>query len=104
MRPAMNDTKQPVPMFRGAQGRADHQAVRYTLTIEALPASTPAAIRLRRALKALLRGFKLRCIAVQEQPPATCTSPDVIIPPGAEDDPSKWLVKLKRPKRAPAVE
>ena len=39
---------------------------RFTLTVEALPDSAPAVIRLRRWLKMGLRAFGLRCTAAVE--------------------------------------
>jgi hypothetical protein len=42
---------------------------RFALVIEALPSEVRPAIRLRAALKRLLRSFKLRCIRVDELPP-----------------------------------
>jgi len=37
---------------------------RYVLTVEALPDDVPAAVRLRRLLKLLLRGYRFRCVRV----------------------------------------
>jgi hypothetical protein len=42
---------------------------RYRLELEAKPAGVPAAVRLRRALKVLLRAFGLRCVWVREVGP-----------------------------------
>jgi hypothetical protein len=42
---------------------------RYRLELEALADAVPAAVRLRRALKCLLRGFRLRCRAVADVTP-----------------------------------
>jgi hypothetical protein len=39
---------------------------RFTLHVTALPDSVPAVIRLRKALKCLLRSFRLRCTAARE--------------------------------------
>ena len=42
---------------------------RFTITLESVPSDIPAAARLKRALKMLLRGFGLRCVtAVETQP------------------------------------
>lgn len=41
---------------------------RYALLLRALPDRTPAEIRLRHVLKALLRTYRFRCQAVQELP------------------------------------
>ena len=42
---------------------------RFTIELEAVPSDIPAAARLKRALKVLLRGFGLRCVtAVETQP------------------------------------
>jgi hypothetical protein len=52
---------------------------RYRLELEALADDVPAAVRLRRALKCLLRGFRLRCRSVADvrprQPPAGDEAP-----------------------------
>jgi hypothetical protein len=45
---------------------------RYHLVVEALPDVVPAAVRLRRALKCLLRSFGLKCIRARlegDEPP-----------------------------------
>jgi hypothetical protein len=45
---------------------------RYTLLVEAQPDDVPAAVRLRRALKCLLRSFNLKCIRARlegDEPP-----------------------------------
>lgn len=39
---------------------------RFRLTVEALDSSIPVTVRLRKALKALLRAYRLRCEAVEE--------------------------------------
>jgi hypothetical protein len=49
-------------MFRGTAGKTRPTTARYTLVIEALLAATLAAIRLRQALKLLLRAFSFRCL------------------------------------------
>jgi hypothetical protein len=41
---------------------------RFKLTLEALPADVPPAVRLRVALKRLARCYGLRCVAVEEIP------------------------------------
>jgi hypothetical protein len=92
--------RRPVPMFRGSPARTSTAKARFVLTLEALPAATSAEIRLRQALKLLLRAFRFRCVAVQEQPSNASTKPLdglIVIPPGTDDDPSKWLVRVKRP-------
>lgn len=38
----------------------------FILTLEPTPQGPPAEIRLRRALKTLLRSFGLRCVNIQE--------------------------------------
>ena len=38
----------------------------FVIRLRALPADVPPAVRLRRALKLLLRGFRLKCEAVEE--------------------------------------
>jgi hypothetical protein len=44
---------------------------RFQLTIEAAPGwSAPAIVRLRKALKAMLRGYGLRCVDLIEVGPA----------------------------------
>jgi hypothetical protein len=53
-------------MFRGAQGTASTAKTRFTITLEALPAATPAEIRMRQALKLLLRAFRFRCVERRE--------------------------------------
>ena len=40
------------------------QPERFTIVVEAVPADVPAVIRLRRLLKAMLRGYGLRCVSV----------------------------------------
>jgi len=40
----------------------------FKLTLQTLPGSVPAIIRLRGALKTLLRAFGLKCISVEEVP------------------------------------
>ena len=39
---------------------------RYHLVLQALPDGVPAPVRLRRLLKALLRGYGFRCLAAEE--------------------------------------
>jgi hypothetical protein len=41
---------------------------RYRLVLEALPSEIPEAVRLRSALKTLLRAFGLRCLSHEELP------------------------------------
>jgi len=58
----------------------------YRVVLRPLPGwTTPAIVRLRRALKMLLRGFGLRCIEVCEIPPIgeVLTEPGI----GAEGEP-----------------
>jgi hypothetical protein len=38
----------------------------YRIELQALPDPAPATVRLRRALKTLLRAFRLRCRSVEE--------------------------------------
>lgn len=40
------------------------------LTLLPLPDAVPATIRLRRALKCLLRSFGLKCVRIEDAPPA----------------------------------
>jgi hypothetical protein len=40
----------------------------YQVTLQALPSSVPARIRLRRFLKTALRAFALRAVSVRELP------------------------------------
>lgn len=42
----------------------------FLLRLRPLPSSIPAAVRLRRALKCLLRSFTLRCVLIAELPAA----------------------------------
>jgi hypothetical protein len=49
--------------------RRDSLRSRYRLELEAKPAGVPADVRLRRALKVLLRAFGLRCVWVREVGP-----------------------------------
>jgi hypothetical protein len=49
---------------------------RYQLTLEALPDSAPAVIRLRRFLKAALRAYGLRCTSAVELHPESAPKPD----------------------------
>jgi hypothetical protein len=42
---------------------------RFTLVIESVPHEVPVVNRLRRLLKAMLRGYGLRCVAIQEIEP-----------------------------------
>jgi hypothetical protein len=51
------------------------QRERFTLILEPLPDDVPAEIRLRRPLKHLLRACRLRCVRVDDAPPADHTSP-----------------------------
>jgi hypothetical protein len=46
----------------------------YRLTLRATGDGPPAIIRLRRFLKAALRGYGLRCLSVEEMPekPSSC--------------------------------
>jgi hypothetical protein len=51
----------------------------YVVRLKALPDAVPAAVRLKRALKCLLRSFGLRAVRVEElpaSPEATEGSPD----------------------------
>lgn len=41
----------------------------FRLTLRALPGEPAAAVRIRRALKVLLRSFRLRCVALEELEP-----------------------------------
>jgi hypothetical protein len=41
---------------------------RFVLTLEALPCEVAPHLRLRSALKRLLRAFRLRCLRVEELP------------------------------------
>jgi hypothetical protein len=50
------------------QPRPDRQ--RFALVVEAQPDEVPAVVRLRRALKVLLRSFRLRAIRAEEVPAA----------------------------------
>jgi hypothetical protein len=54
---------------------------RYRLELEALADDVPAAVRLRRALKCLLRGFRLRCRVVAEVTPRRPPPGDDAPPP-----------------------
>jgi hypothetical protein len=56
-------------------GRDEIGLVRVTL--RPLPGAVPAAVRLRRALKCLLRAFALRCTALEVVP----AGPDLPVPP-----------------------
>jgi hypothetical protein len=47
----------------------------YRLTVEALPDSAPAIIRLRRVIKSLLRAYGFRLLAVVELPEDAKTPP-----------------------------
>jgi hypothetical protein len=40
------------------------QPERYTIVVEAMPADVPPIVRLRRLLKDLRRGYRMRCVAV----------------------------------------
>jgi hypothetical protein len=51
----------------------------YRLEVRAEGAGPPADVRVRRLLKAMLRGYGLRCVAVEEVPPGP--------PPGPPDGP-----------------
>ena len=42
---------------------------RFTITLESVPSDIPAAARLKRALKVLLRSNGLRCVAAVETQP-----------------------------------
>lgn len=43
----------------------------FTLIIEAKPANTPAEVRLRHALKLMLRAYSLRCTSITARPATT---------------------------------
>ncbi len=49
-------------------------ATRFVIEVEALPGSVPAVVRLRSALKTLLRAFSLKAIEVREVPQADQTT------------------------------
>jgi hypothetical protein len=49
--------------------RRDSPRSRYRLELEAKPSGVPADVRLRRALKVLLRAFGLRCVWAREVRP-----------------------------------
>jgi hypothetical protein len=72
---------------------SDPSKPRYRLTLEALKSNTPPVVRLRVALKRLLRSFNLRCTMVEfldadqaeagnQDAPTDCPSG----PPGGADD------------------
>lgn len=46
--------------------QSDAGKPRFLLTLEALPDDRPALVRLRLALKRLLRTWKLRCVEVRQ--------------------------------------
>jgi hypothetical protein len=48
--------------------RGREPAPEYRLRLRALPDRVPAAVRLRRLLKVLLRGYGFRALAVEEVP------------------------------------
>jgi hypothetical protein len=53
----------------------------FILTLEALGdesryGTVPAIVRMRRALKVLLRGFGLKCLTISEIQPSNVTSPE----------------------------
>jgi hypothetical protein len=58
---------------------SDAPRPRYHLTLEAMPDDVPPIHRLRRALKVLLRSFRLFCVEARE------SSPAVPIPPTQSD-------------------
>lgn len=64
------------------------QQPRYRLLLQAQAGPVPAVVRLRRALKCLLRSFGLKCVAVEEvwteQADASGESPAVVPPAGDE--------------------
>jgi hypothetical protein len=72
-----------------ADARENEKPTAYTLTLRAEGDGPPVAIRLRKALKVLLRSFGLRCTGVEqigtaqacEGTPLTITSPE---PPARE--------------------
>jgi hypothetical protein len=47
----------------------------FTLTVEVEPSSVPAAVRLRRALKCILRSFGVRCVMIRGSDDSRPTSP-----------------------------
>jgi hypothetical protein len=54
--------------------RQRHAGQRYRIELLALDGDTPAHVRLRQALKTLLRTFRLRCVSVEaleDLPPAS---------------------------------
>ena len=68
----------------------------YVVTLRPLRSSVPAEIRLRRALKALLRTHGLRCVRVQAAPagPGTPTRDDPRV-----DRPNTRPTSAPRPER-----
>ena len=46
----------------------DHRLIDYRLILRPLPGSVLAVIRLRRVLKAFLRGYGFRCVSIEEVP------------------------------------
>jgi hypothetical protein len=54
------------PLGRYVRVRKNEKSAVYTLTLRAEGNGPPAAIRLRKALKVMLRSFGLRCILIQQ--------------------------------------
>jgi hypothetical protein len=63
-RPFRLDSQDSLLEVASGYARPAHRP-RYVLTLEAQPDPVPAIVRLRRALKCLLRGFGLRAVVVE---------------------------------------
>ena len=59
----------------------------YRVTLRTVPRAGPAELRLRRALKVLLRAFGLKCVSVEEVPPPSDPAPAA--PPAPDPAPSR---------------
>ena len=70
--PMPNTTAAPIPTARTTTSKAQPVVVphreRFVVTLEAAPAryrEAPAGVRLRKALKILLRAFGLKCVRIE---------------------------------------
>jgi len=79
----------------------------YRLTLTALPADTPAVVRLRLLLKHALRAWRLKCLSAEELPADGDDAPDANVaqrragPPGGAGERAEKLSQSLCPAGRP---